>query len=46
MSKAEYFKKIVFPEQDEYFVERSKHPRQNYTVKGVMAKEYEENAEI
>ena len=37
LSLAEYFKNVVFSEQDEYFAEREKH--QTITVKGVFAKE-------
>lgn len=36
---AEYFRNVVFPEQDKYFDERQKH--QTITVKGVLAKEWE-----
>lgn len=38
-SLSEYFRNVVFPEQDKYFDERQKH--QTITVKGVLAKEWE-----
>lgn len=39
LSISEYFKNVVFPEQDKYFEERKLHPKQNVTIKGCFSKE-------